>query len=68
MCEQRALKTQKFTAYPGCKASPIRPKMTVGIPVTIAVNEKTDLLCSNDGSQLTKDGSGKRKGRPFHLP
>lgn len=31
-------------------------------------NEKTGLHVSNDGSQLAKGGSGKRKGRFPHFP
>ena len=32
--------------------------------MAVAGNKKTGLYVPNGGSQLSKDGSGKRKGRP----
>lgn len=50
------------------RSSYATPKLVITVPMAIIRNNKTDLYASKDGSQLGKDGSGKRKGRSLRFP
>ena len=57
------LYTAALAARAGCGGILTTSEVPANIPAGIARKEKINLWTSKDGSQLAKDGSGKRGGR-----